>query len=91
MLAAFITVVLVASAILAPWIAPNDPFNLESISLLDGSKPPMWHPDGESRFPLGTDQQGRCVFSSILFGMRISLIVGFFGVLLAATSASRWG
>jgi peptide/nickel transport system permease protein len=85
MLAAFITVVLVASAILAPWIAPNDPFNLESISLLDGSKPPMWHPDGESRFPLGTDQQGRCVFSSILFGMRISLIVGFFGVLLAAT------
>jgi peptide/nickel transport system permease protein len=85
MLAALVTFVLVASAILAPWIAPNDPFNLESISLLDGSKPPMWHPDGESRFPLGTDQQGRCVFSSILFGMRISLIVGFFGVLLAAT------
>ncbi len=40
--------------------------------------------DGEARFPLGTDQQGRCVLSSILYGMRISLIVGFFGVVLAA-------
>ena len=44
----------------------------------------MWNVDGERRFPLGTDQQGRCVLSSILYGMRISLIVGFFGVLLAA-------
>jgi peptide/nickel transport system permease protein len=84
MFAAAVTLLLVGSAILAPWIAPNDPLNLETISLLDGSKPPGWHPDGEWRFPLGTDSQGRCVFSLILFGMRISLIVGVFGVLLAA-------
>jgi peptide/nickel transport system permease protein len=81
---AFVVVVLmIGSAFGAPWIAPNDPFNLASISLLDGGKPPMWMPDGELRFPLGTDQQGRCVFSSILFGMRSSIIVGLFGVALA--------
>jgi peptide/nickel transport system permease protein len=85
MIAAAIALVLVASAIFAPWIAPNDPFDPATLSLLDGSKPPVWAAEGEWRFPLGTDQQGRCVFSSILFGMRISIIVGFAGVLLAAT------
>jgi peptide/nickel transport system permease protein len=85
MLAAAVTFLLVFAAVFAPWIAPNDPLDLQTLSLLDGSKPPAWHPDGESRFPLGTDSQGRCVFSLILYGMRISLIVGFFGVLLAAT------
>ena len=84
MIAALITFVLIFAAIFAHQIAPNDPFNLASLSLLDGGKPPFWAADGEWRFPLGTDQQGRCVFSSILFGMRISLIVGFLGVVLAA-------
>jgi peptide/nickel transport system permease protein len=83
--AAFITAVLILSAIFAPWIAPNDPLNLQTLNLMDGSKPPFWSKDGEWKFPLGTDQQGRCVYSSILYGMRVSLIVGFFGVLLAAT------
>jgi peptide/nickel transport system permease protein len=85
MLAAFVTLLLIVTAALAPWIAPNDPLDLQTLSLLDGSKPPMWTADGERKFPLGTDQQGRCVLSLILYGMRISLIVGFFGVLLAAT------
>jgi peptide/nickel transport system permease protein len=84
MLAALLTAIFVLSAVFAHQIAPNDPFNLETLSLLDGSKPPMWQADGEWRFPLGTDSQGRCVLSAILFGMRISLIVGFLGVLLAA-------
>ncbi len=84
MIAAAVTFILIGSALLAPWIAPNEPLNLETISLLDGSKPPAWHPDGEARFPLGTDSQGRCVFSLILYGMRISLIVGLMSVLLAA-------
>jgi peptide/nickel transport system permease protein len=85
MLAAAITLLLILSAIFAPLIAPNDPLNLQTLNLMDGSKPPFWSKDGEWKFPLGTDQQGRCVYSSILYGMRISLIVGFFGVLLAAT------
>ena len=79
-MAAFIVVaLLIGSAVFAPWVAPNDPFNLETLSLLDGGKPPFWHAEGELRFPLGTDQQGRCVLSSILFGMRSS-----------GCSASRW-
>jgi peptide/nickel transport system permease protein len=79
-----IVMVLILSALLAHWVAPNDPFDLASISLLDGGKPPMWFAEGEARFPLGTDQQGRCVFSSILFGMRSSVIISLFGVALAA-------
>jgi peptide/nickel transport system permease protein len=85
MLAAFVTCLLIASAVFAPWIAPNNPLDLQTLSLMDGSKPPFWFKDGEWKFPLGTDQQGRCVYSSILYGMRVSLIVGTFGVLLAAT------
>lgn len=84
MLAAAIAFILIFSAVFAPQIAPNDPFDLASLSLLDGGKPPAWSADGEWRFPLGTDQQGRCVLSAILFGMRISLTVGILGVLLAA-------
>ena len=82
--AAFITILLILAAVFAPLIATNDPLNLETLSLLDGSKPPAWSKDGEWKFPLGTDQQGRCVYSSILYGMRVSLVVGFFGVILAA-------
>jgi peptide/nickel transport system permease protein len=85
MAAAAITFLLIASAVFAPLIAPNDPLNLATLNLLDGSKPPFWSKDGEWKFPLGTDQQGRCVYSSILYGMRISLTVGIFGVVLAAS------
>jgi peptide/nickel transport system permease protein len=84
MIAAAVTVLLVGSALLAPWIAPNNPLDLQTLNLLDGSKPPMWNADGESKFPLGTDSQGRCVLSLILYGMRISLVVGVLSVLLAA-------
>ncbi len=91
MLAAFVALVLVLAAILAPLIATNDPFDPATLSLLDGSKPPAWTAEGEWRFPLGTDQQGRCVYSSILYGLRISIIVGFLGVLLAATIGITFG
>jgi peptide/nickel transport system permease protein len=84
MLAAAITLLLVGSAMLAPWIAPNNPLDLQTLNLIDGSKPPMWQADGEAKFPLGTDSQGRCVLSLILFGMRISLVVGVLSVALAA-------
>jgi peptide/nickel transport system permease protein len=85
MAAALVALILVLAAVFAPWIAPNDPFDPASLSLLDGSKPPAWSAEGDWRFPLGTDQQGRCVFSAILYGTRISIIVGLLGVLLAAT------
>src|SRR5499427_1793646 len=82
--AGIITVVLVLAAILAPWIAPHDPFDLRQLNLLDSHLPPAWAPDGDRRFPLGTDDQGRDVLSAILYGARISLSVGLLSVALAA-------
>jgi|SRR5690625_237856 len=67
----------------APWVAPFNPFDLASIQLLDALRPPIWHSDGLSSYWLGTDSQGRDLFSLLLFGMRTSLLIGFASVLLA--------
>jgi peptide/nickel transport system permease protein len=79
-----VVVLLVLAAVFAPLIAPHDPFNPATLNLMNGFTPPM-EPNaftGET-FLLGTDDQGRDVFSTILYGMRISLFVGFSAVLLA--------
>ena len=71
-------------AVFAPLFAPHDPFDPSTLNLMNGFTPPM-EPNaftGES-FWLGTDDQGRDVFSTILYGMRISLFVGFAAVLFA--------
>jgi peptide/nickel transport system permease protein len=81
--AAAVTLVLVLAALLAPWVAPHNPFDLASLNLLDSMTPPAWEEGGDARFPLGTDDQGRDILSAILFGMRISLAVGVLSVLLA--------
>ncbi|TEA79782.1 ABC transporter permease [Allopusillimonas ginsengisoli] len=67
----------------APFIAPHDPFDLASLNLLDASTPPAWTAEGSSQFLLGTDDQGRDMLSAILYGSRISLLVGFASVLLS--------
>jgi peptide/nickel transport system permease protein len=75
---------LVLSAVFAPLIAPHDPFDPGTLNLMNGFTPPM-EPNaftGET-FWLGTDDQGRDVFSTILFGLRISLFVGFAAVMFA--------
>lgn len=76
-LAALVTAVFVLGALLAPWIAPQNPFDPASLSLLDGSLPPAWAEGGDRRFLLGTDDQGRDILSSLLYGSRISLLVAF--------------
>jgi peptide/nickel transport system permease protein len=78
--AAAIAAALIIAAALAPWIAPHDPFDLASLSLLDASDPPAWVEGGNWRYPLGTDNQGRDVLSAIMYGARISLLVGFLAV-----------
>jgi peptide/nickel transport system permease protein len=83
MLAAGVTLAMVLGALFAPWISPHDPFDLASLDLLDAHIPPAWMADGDRRFLLGTDDQGRDVLSSILYGSRISLGVGFASVALA--------
>ena len=52
-------------AIFAPWIAPHDPFDPRALSLMNAFTPPVWHDEGKSTFPLGTDNQGRDVLSAI--------------------------
>lgn len=84
--AASIVCIMVMAALLAPWIAPYNPYDPSSLNLMNGFTPPM-EPNaftGEA-FWLGTDDQGRDVFSTILYGMRISLFVGVSAVLFAMT------
>jgi peptide/nickel transport system permease protein len=86
-LAAVAAVVLAAialAALAAPLIAPQDPFDLASFDLLDAELPPVWLKGGDPRFLLGTDSQGRDLFSAILYGSRISLTVGVLAVMIQA-------
>ncbi len=81
--AAVVTLAFFAGALFAPLIAPQDPFDVRQLNLMEASLPPAWVSGGEAHFPLGTDTQGRDVFSTILFGSRISLLVGILAVAFA--------
>jgi peptide/nickel transport system permease protein len=81
--AALVTAVIVLASLLAPVIAPYDPTDLSTLSLLDAMNPPAWAEGGTWAHVLGTDDQGRDMLSAILFGSRISLLVGAASVLLA--------
>ena len=83
MLAGALTALFIGSALFAPWVAPHNPFDLAQVDLLDGFIPPVWEAEGDARFLLGTDDQGRDILSTIIFGARISLGVGFASVLFA--------
>ena len=83
MIAAFVTVVMIFSATFAPLVAPYNPFDLAQLDLMDSLKPPMWLDGGDPHYIFGTDDQGRDIFSTILYGARISLLVGFLSVILA--------
>jgi peptide/nickel transport system permease protein len=81
--AAALTLLIMLAALLAPWIAPHDPFDLTTFNLLDSELPPVWMEGGDARFLLGTDSQGRDLLSLILYGARISLLVGFSSIVFA--------
>jgi peptide/nickel transport system permease protein len=79
---------LVASACLvaagfADWIAPHRPFDLTTLVLSDARLPPAWYAGGSSTYLLGTDDQGRDILSALMYGARISLVVGVASVLLS--------
>jgi ABC-type dipeptide/oligopeptide/nickel transport system permease subunit len=76
----FIVIVLVVVAVAAPWIAP---YGIREGDLLEAKKPPIWQEGGSPQHVLGTDQLGQDILSRIIYGARVSLTVGFFGVLLA--------
>lgn len=83
-LAALTLGVIAVAAALAPLLAPQNPFDLASFDVLDAGMPPSWLAGSNSRFLLGTDAQGRDLFSAILYGTRISLIVGLLAVVIQA-------
>jgi peptide/nickel transport system permease protein len=81
--AAIVTLVIVLGAVFAPYIAPKNPYDLTQISILDSNNPPIWMEGGQSPYVLGTDDQGRDVFSTILYGSRQSLAIGLMATVLA--------
>jgi peptide/nickel transport system permease protein len=82
--AALLTLLCVGSAVFAPWIAPQNPFDSATLNLTDGFTPPAWSAGGSTRYLLGTDDQGRDILSTIMYGARISLGVGLAAVLFSA-------
>jgi peptide/nickel transport system permease protein len=81
--AAIVTVICVGAALLAPWLSPQNPFDVGTLNLNDAFLPPAWEARGLAHYPLGTDNQGRDILSTILYGARISLGVGMAAVLLS--------
>lgn len=82
---------LVALILLAPYFAPQNPYDLASLNLLDGRLPPRSPTMDGGFYWLGTDDQGRDMFSAILYGLRISLLVGLTAVVLATAIGSLVG
>lgn len=84
MICALIFALFLGAALLAPLLAPTDPYDLSTLDIMDSEIAPSWSGDGDARFLLGTDAQGRDLYSTILYGMRISLAIGLFAVMLQA-------
>jgi peptide/nickel transport system permease protein len=81
--AAAIAFVCIFCALFAEWVAPHNPFDLTTIDLSQARLPPAWIADGKATFPLGTDDQGRDILSAVMFGARISLLVGLASVVVS--------
>jgi len=79
-----ILMIMLIGAIFAPLIASQDPYDMRTLSLQDSLKPPIWMKGGEAPFLLGTDDQGRDILSTILYGCRTSFIVGFSVIAIAS-------
>ncbi len=83
--AATVACAMIVAAVFAPWLAPHRPFDLATLDLNESLLPPAWLDTGIARYVLGTDDQGRDVLSTIMYGARVSLFVGLASVALAMT------
>ena len=87
--AAVVTLICILAATFAPWVAPHNPFDLRTLNLLDAFTPPAFSERGNPQYLLGTDDQGRDIFSTIIFGSRMSLLIGlmatFFAMIIGVT------
>ena len=84
MAAGLIAFVCLFCAVFANWVAPHNPFDLATLELSDSFLPPLWLAEGNPKYLLGTDDQGRDILSALMFGARISLMVGLASVVLSA-------
>ena len=82
-LAAAVAFVCIFCAVFAGIIAPHNPFDLTTLELSDARLPPAWIEGGKAKFFLGTDDQGRDILSALMYGARISLVVGVVSVILS--------
>ena len=80
MSATLLLIALLVAAFGAPWIAPHNPFDLATIDLLDALKPPVWLAEGTTKYLLGTDSQGRDMLSALMYGTKVSLLIGLAAV-----------
>jgi peptide/nickel transport system permease protein len=81
--AAVMSIICLLGAFAAPILAPHNPFDLKTLNLLDAFSPPAWTEAGKAQYLLGTDDQGRDVLSTIMYGSRVSLLVGICAVALS--------
>ncbi|MFY8040874.1 MAG: ABC transporter permease [Bosea sp. (in: a-proteobacteria)] len=82
-ISALVLALIVAASFAAPLIAPQNPYDLRQVFIDKAELPPLWSAGGEAPFVLGTDPQGRDVLSTILYGTRVSLVIGLASVLLS--------
>jgi len=91
MAAALIALVCVFCSVFAGWVSPHNPFDLATLELGDARLPPAWSAEGSSKYLLGTDDQGRDILSAVIYGARISLIVGLVSVVLSVVVGVVFG
>jgi peptide/nickel transport system permease protein len=89
--AALIALVCVVCAVFAGWVSPHNPFDLATLELSDARLPPAWSAEGSAKYLLGTDDQGRDILSAVIYGARISLIVGLVSVVLSVVVGVVFG
>jgi len=89
--AAAIAFVCVFCSIFAGWVSPHNPFDLASLELSDARLPPAWQEGGRLTYLLGTDDQERDILSALIYGARISLVVGIVSVILSVLAGVALG
>ncbi len=91
MLAAAIAFVCIFCSVFAGWVSPHNPFDLAALELGDARLPPAWEAEGTRKYLLGTDDQGRDILSALIYGARISLVVGLVSVMLSVVVGVLFG
>lgn len=79
------------AVIVGPFLVSQNPYDIASLDLMDSYKPPMWLDGGEAQYPIGTDGQGRDVWASIIYGARISVMIGLVAMIASCVLGTLLG